>query len=95
MKRGAAKREEWRQLEAGTRWARWAVLGAACALVIGVYAWSAHSGFLELMGSGAQDSYYNLLVRGFRDGQLNVKREAPPGLAQPGGSAVRLGWTAS
>ena len=65
-------------------WTRCAVLGAVCALVIGVYAWSANSGVLELFGLGAQDSYYNLLVQGFRAGQLNVKREAPPALAQPG-----------
>ena len=74
---------------AGTRWARRVVLGAVCALVIGVYAWSAHSGLLESLGPGAQDSYYNLLVRGFRDGHLNVKREAPPGLAKP---AILPSW---
>ena len=64
------------------RWTRRAVLGAVCALVIGVYAWSANSGILEFLGAGAQDSYYNLLVRGFRDGRLSVKSEVPPGLAQ-------------
>ncbi|MGD1083140.1 MAG: tetratricopeptide repeat protein [Verrucomicrobiota bacterium] len=77
--------------EGGSRWTRWAVLGAVCALVVGFYAWSAKSGVLELTGSGPQDSYYNLQVRGFRDGQLNVKREAPPGLAQPGAPAA-LTW---
>ncbi len=30
----------------------------------------------------AQDSYYNLLVRGFRVGQLNLKTEVPPQIAQ-------------
>ena len=35
----------------------------------------------ELDGLQPADSYYNLLVQGFRAGQLNVKREAPPGLA--------------
>jgi tetratricopeptide (TPR) repeat protein len=58
-------------------------LGAVCALVIGFYAGSASSGVLELMGSGAQDSYYNLQVQGFRDGHLNVKREMPPNLGDP------------
>ena len=53
-----------------------------CALVIGIFAWSAESGFLELTSPRAEDSYYNLLVQGFRAGQLNVKREAPPGLAR-------------
>jgi tetratricopeptide (TPR) repeat protein len=66
-----------------SRWTRRAVLGAVCALVIGVYARTAHSGILELMGSGARESYYNLLVRGFQDGHLSVKREVPPGLGDP------------
>jgi len=37
---------------------------------------------IELLDSGPQDSYYNLLVQGFRAGQLNVKREVPPELAR-------------
>jgi tetratricopeptide (TPR) repeat protein len=53
-------------------------LGAVCALVIGFYAWIAESGTRELSPSEAQDNYYNLLVRGFRSGQLNVSREVPP-----------------
>ena len=65
-----------------TRWTRRALLGLVCALVIGVYAWSASSGMLELLGSDARNSYYNVLVQGFRDGHLNMKREAPPELAQ-------------
>src|SRR5205814_5982790 len=39
----------------------------------------ANSGTLELLGSGAKDNYYNLLVQGFRNGQLNLEREAPAG----------------
>jgi len=68
----------------GTLWTRCAVLGVVCAVVIGIYAWSANSGRLESFGSGAQDSYYNLQVQGFQDGQINVKREAPPELVQTG-----------
>jgi tetratricopeptide (TPR) repeat protein len=64
------------------RWMDHAILGMVCALVIGLFAWSAEPGFLELASPRAEDSYYNLLVQGFRAGQLNVKREAPPGLAQ-------------
>ena len=64
------------------QWLYQAVFGLVCALVIGIFAWSAESGFLELASPRAQDSYYNLLVQGFRAGQLNVNREAPPGLAQ-------------
>jgi Flp pilus assembly protein TadD len=63
-------------------------LGAVCALVIGFYAWSANSGVLELMGSGAQDSFYNLQVQGFRDGHLSVNRELPPNL----GDLAKMKW---
>jgi len=38
-----------------TRTLQYAVLGAVCALVIGVYAWSARSGVLELSSSDAKD----------------------------------------
>ncbi len=64
-----------------TPWTRWAVLGGVCALVIGVYAWSANSGVIELSGLNAENTYYNLLVQGFRARQLNLKTEVPPGLA--------------
>jgi Flp pilus assembly protein TadD len=63
-------------------WTRYAVLAVVCALVIGIFAGTAESGFLESIGTGAQDSYYNLLVQGFQAGQLNVKRDPPPGLDQ-------------
>jgi Flp pilus assembly protein TadD len=63
----------------GVKW--FPVLGLVCALVIGVYAWKAHSCPLESAGSAPQDSGYNLLVQGFRVGQLNLKREVPPALA--------------
>jgi Flp pilus assembly protein TadD len=68
--------------EGDIRWMHHAILGMVCALVIGIFAWSAEPGFLELTSPHAKDSYYNLLVQGFRAGQLNVKREAPPGLAR-------------
>jgi tetratricopeptide (TPR) repeat protein len=42
----------------------------------------AQSGALELQSPDAADTYYNLLVRGFRAGQLSLKKEAPTGLAQ-------------
>jgi Flp pilus assembly protein TadD len=64
-----------------TQWTHPAVLAAACALIIGVFGWSTESGLLESACSRAEESYYNLLVQGFRAGQLNLKREAPPGLA--------------
>ncbi len=60
----------------------WIVLGAVCVLVVGVYAYTAQSGPLELQSPDAANTYYNLLVRGFRAGQLSLKKEVPPGLAQ-------------
>jgi hypothetical protein len=60
----------------------WRWLAVVCVLVIGVYAYLAQSGLLELLSPSAADTYYNLLVRGFRVGQLNLKKEVPPGLAQ-------------
>jgi tetratricopeptide (TPR) repeat protein len=53
-----------------------------CALIIGVYAYTAHSGVSESLSLNAADTYYNLLVQGFRAGQLSLKKEVPPGLGQ-------------
>jgi tetratricopeptide (TPR) repeat protein len=53
-----------------------------CTLVIGVYAYTAHSGYLTSSSPDGADAYYNLMVQGFRDGQLSLKKEVPPGLAQ-------------
>jgi tetratricopeptide (TPR) repeat protein len=60
----------------------WKLLAAACAVVVGIYAYTAPLGRLESLYLKAADSYYNLLVQGFRAGQLSLKKEAPPGLAQ-------------
>jgi len=49
---------------------------------MGVYAYTAHSGFVVQSSLNPADSYYNLLVQGFRAGQLNLKTDVPPGLAQ-------------
>jgi len=57
------------------------IFGIACAFVIGIYVWSAEPGYLDLISPDAGDSYYNLLVQGFRHGQLSVYRDPPPGLA--------------
>ena len=65
-----------------SRWIQRGVLGAVCVVVVGVYAYTAHSGFLESLSLNPVDTYYNLLVRGFRVGQLSLKRDVPPGLAQ-------------
>jgi Flp pilus assembly protein TadD len=65
----------------GVRWVPGAVLCATCALVIGIFAWSARSGYLEAQASGANNTYYNLLVQGFRAGRLELKAELPAGLS--------------
>ena len=60
----------------------WRSLAAVCALVIGIYAYMAQPGVWESLSQNAADAYYNLLVQGFRAGQLSLKKELPPGLAQ-------------
>jgi tetratricopeptide (TPR) repeat protein len=60
----------------------WISLVTTCVLVIGVYAYMAQSGPSELRTPNAADAYYNLLVQGFRAGQLNLKKEVPHGFAQ-------------
>ena len=44
----------------------WASLAAVCALVGAVYAYTAHSGFVASSSLNPADTYYNLLVQGFR-----------------------------
>src|ERR1051326_4496303 len=60
---------------------RWSVLGITGVVVIGVYMYMAHSVGLETFSPHPADQYYNLLVQGFREGQLSLKKDAPPGLA--------------
>jgi tetratricopeptide (TPR) repeat protein len=67
---------------AGGSWMQPAILAAICALVIGVYACTAHSGFLLSSNLNAASDYYNLLVQGFRAGHLSLNQEVPSGLSQ-------------
>ena len=61
----------------------WRVMLGVCAVVVGIYAYTAHDGHVTQSSlDAATSNYYNLLVQGFRDGQLNLKKKAPPGLAQ-------------
>ena len=60
----------------------WRSLGAVCVLVIALYAYMAQSGVLELLSPNPAESYYNLLVEGFRSGRLSLKKEVPLGLTQ-------------
>jgi hypothetical protein len=59
----------------------WKIIGIACALVVAIYALAAHSGIWESLSPDAAGTYYNLLVRGFQAGQLSLKKDVPPGLA--------------
>jgi tetratricopeptide (TPR) repeat protein len=68
--------------ERKSRWIQRGVLGAVCALVVGIYASTTHEGAVTQPSQNEARSYYNLLVQGFRVGQLNLKKEAPPELAQ-------------
>ncbi|MGO9608079.1 MAG: tetratricopeptide repeat protein, partial [Verrucomicrobiia bacterium] len=60
----------------------WRSLAAVCLLVIGMYAYTAPLGRLEASSLNAADTSYNLLVQGFRAGQLNLKKEVPPRFAR-------------
>ncbi len=60
----------------------WISLAAAGALVVGLYVCTGHEGAVTQASLDAAGSYYNLLVQGFRAGQLNLKKEVPPALAQ-------------
>lgn len=53
-----------------------------CALVVGIYAYAAREGAVTQPSLNAAGSYYNLLVQGFRAGQLNLKKEVPAKLAE-------------
>ena len=63
-------------------WIQRGILGGVCALVIGVYVYTARSGSAVSQSLNPADAYYNLLVQGFRDGQLSLKKEVPPGLTR-------------
>jgi len=60
---------------------------ATCVFVIGVYAYMARLSMvdfvdLQTLTRNPADAWYNLLVEGFRAGQLSLKKEVPPGLAE-------------
>ncbi len=65
-----------------SRWMQRGILAVVCVLVLGIYAYTAHSGFSTPGCLDPADTYYNLLVRGFRAGRLDLKKEVPPGLTQ-------------
>src|SRR5690242_7508807 len=67
--------------QSGNEWIRYTAFGIICILTVGIFAY-AKPDSSELKNPLPENSYYNLLVQGFRDGQLNLKKEAPPGLAK-------------
>jgi tetratricopeptide (TPR) repeat protein len=79
-----SKEEKVAALGGGARRRDYAIFGVVCALVIGFYAWNAGPGFLEPWAAGAQDNYYNLLVRSFRGGHLYLSRDVPPDISDSG-----------
>ncbi|MGO9244950.1 MAG: tetratricopeptide repeat protein [Verrucomicrobiia bacterium] len=58
------------------------ILFAVCAVVIAVYVYTAHPGFVTSWSLNPADNYYNLLVQSFGAGQLSLKKDVPPGLSQ-------------
>ncbi|MGO9246481.1 MAG: tetratricopeptide repeat protein [Verrucomicrobiia bacterium] len=70
----------------------WRAMVGVCAVVIGVYAGVAQPGVWASGSLNIADDYYNLLVQGFRAGQLSLKKEVPPRFAQP---AAPYDWSAN
>jgi tetratricopeptide (TPR) repeat protein len=67
---------------AGTMSGAWKSVGVICVLILGMYAYTAPLGRLESFISNPADDCYNLLVQGFREGHLSLKKEVPAGLAR-------------
>ncbi len=63
-------------------WARFALLAVAGLAAALVLVWIVRTGGANLETSRPRDEYYNLLVGGFRSGQLSLKQQVPAGLAQ-------------
>lgn len=63
-----------------SRWRQRAALGGFCATVIALYAVLGWNRISEMGNLTARGAYYNLLVDGFRRGQLNLPLEVPAGL---------------
>jgi len=57
-------------------------LAIVCLAIIGFWIWSAEPDGLNYLSASPDKAYYNLLVQGFQSGQLNLKTELPPELAQ-------------
>jgi tetratricopeptide (TPR) repeat protein len=56
------------------------ILASTTALLIATYTCIARPGVTERLIANPSQNYYNLLVEGFRDGKLSLKKQVPPGL---------------
>jgi len=79
---GARVKSDYRNTQGALSWLQRGILGAACLLVVGIYMYTARSGCGLASSLDPATSYYNLLVQAFRAGQLNLKIDVPPELAQ-------------
>ncbi|HEX3627615.1 MAG TPA: tetratricopeptide repeat protein [Verrucomicrobiae bacterium] len=68
--------------DASRSWLRRYMFCVVCVAVIGMLIMGAEPGVSVLKNTEAKDCYYNLLVQGFRAGQLNLKKDVPPGLTR-------------
>jgi tetratricopeptide (TPR) repeat protein len=67
----------------GIHWMQDMILCVVCAMIVGFFVWATDSAPPpDPKSPHAQDSYYNLLVQGFSEGHLYVKRDAPAALSQ-------------
>jgi tetratricopeptide (TPR) repeat protein len=63
-------------------WKQRGILGVVYILIVGLYTYIAQEGATTQPSLNAAGSYYNLLVLGFRAGQLYLKKDVPAILAQ-------------
>ena len=68
--------------ETHSRWVQWVVLGLIAIAVVASYVLMSLPGGREFVSPRPSEANYNLLVQGFQDGHLSLKKQAPPGLAQ-------------
>jgi tetratricopeptide (TPR) repeat protein len=65
------------------QWLQEVITCLVCALIVGLFVLATDPNVpFESTGQGAQGFYYNLLVEGFSEGHLYVKRDAPAALAR-------------
>ena len=67
---------------AGLPWLRRCLFWGVSAVVVGLLFLGAEPRLSVLKNTDAKDCYYNLLIQGFREGRLNIKKDVPPGLAR-------------